>query len=186
MPTRPLPTTQIGQRIVVIGVTGSGKTTLARQLADHFGCPHVEIDAIHWGPHWTELPLEQFRAQIVAALSGDRWTIDGNYKVVRDLVWARADTIIWLDYALPVTLWRLIKRTLRRIVTQEELWNGNRESWRTALWGRDAIIWWALKTHRRRRKQYPELLARPEYAGLIVVRLRSPRATRQWLSEMLQ
>jgi adenylate kinase family enzyme len=178
--------TPLGQRIVVIGTTGSGKTTLARQLADHLGCPHIEIDAIHWGPHWTEVPLDQFRAQITQALSADRWTIDGNYKVVRDLVWQRADTIIWLDYALPVIMGRLIKRTLRRVITQEELWNGNRESWRTAVFSRDAILWWALKTYRRRRREFPALLARPEYAGLIVVHLHSPRQTRQWLSEMLQ
>lgn len=186
MPTHSLPTTHLGQRIAVIGTTGSGKTTMARRVAEHFNYSHTEIDALHWGPNWTENPVELFREQITQALSGDGWVVDGNYRSVRDLIWSRIDTVIWLDYSLPVILYRLIRRTLHRVITQEELWNGNRENWRTALFSRDSIILWALKTYRRRRREYPELLARPEYAGLIVVHLRSPRQTRQWWAEVLQ
>jgi hypothetical protein len=117
-------------------------------------------------------------------LSGSRWVVDGNYGKVRDIVWSRADTIVWLDYTLPVIMRRLVWRTIRRVVTREELWSGNREGVRGALFSRDSILLWALRTFRRRRREYPVLLASPEYAHLAVVRLRSPRAADEWLSNL--
>ncbi|HBY99094.1 MAG: hypothetical protein M5U01_42110 [Ardenticatenaceae bacterium] len=170
------------RRIVVIGTTGSGKTTLARQLARRLGLPHVELDALNWGPNWSAAPVDVLRERTAQALSGDAWVIDGNYSRVRDIVWGRADTVVWLDYPLPVIMARLVRRTLRRITTREELWGGNRESWRVQLLSRDSLFLWALQTYRRRRREYPELLARPEYAHLQIVRLRSPREAEAWLA----
>ena len=118
------------QRIAVIGTTGSGKTTLARAVAVQLDTPHVELDALHWGPNWTSPAHLELRARVGAALNSERWVVDGNYSKVRDIIWARADTIVWLDYSLPLTLWRLTRRTLRRLAKREVLWNGNRESWR--------------------------------------------------------
>jgi len=169
------------QRIAVVGTTGSGKTTLAYRLAKLLGVAHVELDALHWGPNWTPPPIPVFRERIAQALRGDRWVVDGNYSRVRDIVWGRADTVVWLDYALPLIMGRLVWRTIRRIVTQEELWSGNREYLRAQL-SRDSILLWALQTYRRRRREYPALFEMPEYAHLAVVRLRSPRATDDWLS----
>ncbi|MBN1963509.1 MAG: AAA family ATPase, partial [Anaerolineae bacterium] len=94
----------------MVGTTGSGKTTLARQLADHLGCPHVEMDALHWTPDWT--PSAVFQAEVAAALSGACWVTDGNYGAVRDLIWQQADTLVWLDYPLPVVMWRLWQRSV--------------------------------------------------------------------------
>jgi len=168
----------------VIGVTGSGKTTFARELAQRLGSPHVELDALHWEPNWTEAPLDTFRARVAQALSGDRWVVDGNYGKARDIIWSRADTIVWLDYALPIILWRLWWRTLRRMITREELWSGNRESARGAFFSRDALFAWAIKTYPRRRREYPVLLKQPEYAHLTLVHLRSPRETRQWVENL--
>ncbi len=172
------------RRIVVIGTSGSGKTTTARQLAQRLGCPHVELDALHWEPNWTEAPLDVFRTRVAEALAGDAWVTDGNYSQVRDIAWGRADTVVWLDYSLPVVLWRVVWRTLRRSLTREELWSGNRESLRKALFSRDSIVLWSLQTYHRRRREYPALFARPEYAHLAVVRLPSPRATREWLTRL--
>ena len=172
------------RRIVVIGTSGSGKTTTARQLAQRLGRPHVELDALHWEPNWTEAPLDVFRARVIEALKDDAWVVDGNYSKVRDIVWSRADTVVWLDYSLPVILWRLVWRTLRRSLLREELWSGNRESLRMSLFSRESIVLWALQTYRRRRREYPVLLARPEYAHLTVLHLRSPRAARDWLSSI--
>lgn len=173
-----------GQRISVVGTCGSGKTTTASQIARRLEIPHVELDALHWEPNWTEAPLEVFRERVTQALSGETWAVDGNYGKVRDIVWSRADTIVWLDYALPVILWQLIRRTMRRSLTQEELWSGNRETLSKALFSRESILLWALKTYRRRKREYPALLSRPEYAHLTLVRLRSPRETREWLSTL--
>jgi adenylate kinase family enzyme len=174
----------IGRRVVVVGNTGSGKTTLARHLAAKLGLPHVELDALHWEPDWQEAPLDVFRARIVKALSGDGWIVDGNYGKVRDIVWPRADTLIWLDYPLHVSLRRLIPRTLRRALTGEVLWGNNRESARVTFFSRDSILLWALTSHRRRRKSYPLLLVQAQHAHLTVLRFRSPHATAAWLARL--
>jgi adenylate kinase family enzyme len=171
------------QRIAVVGTTGSGKTTLAHHLAQRLEIPHVELDALHWGSDWIPVPTVVFRERTAQALSGRQWVVDGNYGKVRDIVWGRADTVVWLDYALPVVMGRLMWRTFQRVVTREELWSGNREGVRGTLSG-DSILLWALRTYWRRRREYPALFASPEHAHLTVVRLRSPRATDDWLSSL--
>lgn len=171
------------QRIAVIGATGSGKTTLARELAQRLGYRHVEMDSLHWEPNWVEAPIDIFRARVAQALSGSDWTIDGNYSKVRDMIWRRADTIVWLDYPLPIIFWRLGWRTLKRIVTREQLWNGNRETWR-AVFGRESLFLWVLQSRPRHRIEYPRLFQQSEYAQLQVIHLQSPRATEQWLEQV--
>ena len=106
--------------------------------------------------------------------------IDGNYGKTQDITVARADTIIWLDYALPVIMWQLLRRTIRRTVKREELWAGNRESLRTTFFSRDSILVWALQTYGRRRKQYTAMMTDPDYAHLTFIQLRSPREARAW------
>ena len=169
------------KRVVVIGTTGAGKSTLAAQLAGILGCPFIEPDTLFWGPNWTPVPREEFRRQVAGAVAGDVWTIGGNYSVARDLIWQRADTLIWLDYPLPLVLWRLSRRTLHRIITQETLWGGNVESWRGQFANRDSLFVFALKTHYRRRREMPVLLAQPEYAHLQSLHFRRPREAQQWL-----
>jgi adenylate kinase family enzyme len=173
-----------GQRISVVGTSGSGKTTTASQIAQRLEIDHIELDALHWEPNWTEAALDVFRERVSQALSGETWVVDGNYGKTRDIVWSRADTVVWLDYTLPVILWQLIQRTMRRSLTREDLWSGNRETLGKALFSRESILLWALKTYRRRKREYPTLLGQPEYAHLKLVRLRSPRETREWLSTL--
>jgi adenylate kinase family enzyme len=181
------PTTDHGLsplRVVVVGTSGCGKTTLAVALSQRLGVPHVELDALHWGPDWTETPTAVFREQVEATLCGDRWVVDGNYThKVRDLVWERADTLIWLDYPLPLAWVRVVRRTFRRIFTREELWNGNRERIRD-LFSREALWFWVLTTHHRRRRRFAEFLAEPESGHLTVLRFRSSGETRQWLTKL--
>ncbi|HLV98597.1 MAG TPA: hypothetical protein VKT82_07970 [Ktedonobacterales bacterium] len=175
---------QVGQRIVVVGVTGSGKTTLASQLAACQGLLHVELDALHWEPNWTPAPPDVLRTRVNHALDGAGWVVDGNYSVIRDILWPRADTLIWLDYPLPLILWRLWWRTLWRITRHPQLWNGNRETWRGTFFSSNSLFFWALQTHKRYRREYPQLFARPEHAHLTIARFRSPRATQQWLTSL--
>ena len=108
------------RRVLVLGRTGSGKTTLARQLASALDVPHIELDALYFGPGFEKAPLAVLRARTSAAVAGDRWVTDGNKSAVRDLVWPRADTVVWLDYPLAVSLWRLGRRALWR--TAELCW----------------------------------------------------------------
>jgi adenylate kinase family enzyme len=167
-------------RIHIIGSAGMGKTSLAQKAAQRLGVPHVELDDLHWRENWQQAELEDFRRDVRQALSGEAWVVDGNYSKVREIVWNRADTVVWLDYSLAVILWRLMIRTLRRAFTGEELWGGNRESLRMSFLSKDSILLWALTTYRRRRREYPQLFAQPEHAHLSIIRLRSPRQTRRW------
>ncbi len=173
------------QRISVVGTIGSGKTTFAHKTSRLLDAPHVELDALHWEPNWVEAPNDLFRERVKQSLQGDSWVADGNYHQVRDIVWSRADTVVWLDYPFRTIIARLAKRTLRRIFTREKLWNGNQEHVRGLL-TRDSVFLWAIRTYRRRRRQYPILLTRPENSHLTVVRLRSPREAAEFLSTLEQ
>jgi adenylate kinase family enzyme len=170
-----------GQRISVVGTTGSGKTTLAQQVSQHLQIPHIELDALHWNSNWIAASDQVFRERVTEALEGNHWIVDGNYSKVRDIVWSRADTIIFLDYSFWVVIERLLKRTLRRSIKQEELWNGNREDLQKAFLSQDSILLWMLKTYHRNHKEYPILFQQPKYTHLSIVHLQSPSMTDEWL-----
>ncbi|MGD2206161.1 MAG: AAA family ATPase [Anaerolineae bacterium] len=176
--------TKCPQRTSVIGTSGSGKTTLAQRLAQRLDISHIELDALHWNPNWTPTPRETFRERVARALQGETWTTDGNYSVVRDIVWKRADTVVWLDYPLPIIMWRVTWRTIRRAISRKELWSGNQENLQMAFFDRESIIWFALRTYHRRRKEYPRLFSKPEHRHLNVVHLQSPQATHKWLESI--
>lgn len=173
-------------RILILGRTGSGKTTLARELAAVLGVPHVELDALYFGPNFSTVPLPVLRERTRAAIAGDRWVTDGNKRAVRDLVWPRADTIIWLDYPLSVSLWRLGKRALWRtsVLKAQAAEAGEKTGLPGKLISGAKGVLTALRSHMGQRREYPILFARPENQHLAVVRLRSPRATRRWLARM--
>jgi adenylate kinase family enzyme len=166
------------QRVVVVGQSGAGKTTVARQLAAHLHAPHLELDAFFHGPHWEPVPT--FVDDVDAASSAAAWVADGNYSLVRDLLWARADTIVWLDLPRTATLLRVLRRTTIRVVTKPELWNGNRERWQTVLRSSHPIRW-TWQTFHRHRAAYEERMRDPRWQHLAVVRLRSPAEVRTWL-----
>ena len=169
------------QRISIIGTSGSGKTTLAREISQRLAIPHVELDKLHWEPNWVEVPNDVMRERVSQAVSGNTWVIDGNLNSQEsDIVWGKADTVVWLDYSFPVVISRVVWRTFRRVVTQQEVCNGNRETWKTTF-SRDSIILWVLQTYHKRRREYPLLLKKPEYAHLQVVHLHSPKAAQDWL-----
>jgi adenylate kinase family enzyme len=170
------------RRVNVVGTSSAGKSTLAIALAERLGVPCIELDALHWEPNWTEAPNEVMRERVRSVISAEAWVVDGNYSAVRDLVWARADTVVWLDLPLRTILARYVGRTIRRIRVREELWAGNREGLGMHLLGRQSLLWWILGTYRRRRRQYPELLAANTH--IIAVRLRSPREANSWLASV--
>lgn len=172
------------RRIVVIGTSGSGKSTLASQLARHFNTTYVEFDAFRHGPNWVETPDDKFRELLIDALKGDTWVADGNYRVVRDMVWRRATTLVWLDYPVVVPLWRVFWRTMHRGIMRVELWNGNREKLWWHFVTKDSLFLWVIRTHWSRRKLTPMALQQPEYSHLNVIRFCSPGATKKWLKEI--
>jgi adenylate kinase family enzyme len=164
-----------------MGTTCSGKSTLARALAERLGVPYLELDALYWGPGWTKPEKEEFRRRVEPFVRGEAWVVDGNYtSTLGDLVLRRADTVVWLDLPLARILWRVTGRTLGRVVRRTELWSGNRETWRNAFLSRDSLFIWAVQTHGRFRRRLPDRLA-TEFANVRLVRLRSPREIRRWL-----
>jgi adenylate kinase family enzyme len=174
------------RRLVVTGTTSSGKSTLAKRLAEQLQLDFIELDALHWQPNWTPAPLEDFRARVETATRSGSWVVAGNYHVVRDRIWPKAEAVIWLDYSFPVIFWRLLTRTLRRGIMQEELWNGNREKfwWHLKLWSEESLFHWLIKTYWRRKREFPILFSQAEHRHLHILRFRSPAETAAWLREM--
>jgi adenylate kinase family enzyme len=167
------------RRVSVIATASCcGKTTLGLRLAARLGVRFVELDALHHGPNWTEASRDELRAKVEPILATEGWVIDGGYQgKIGTIVQDAADTVVWLDLPRRVWLPRLIRRTTTRIVRREELWNGNRESFRTALLGRDGLILYSLRQVRRRREEYPV-----RFASHNVVRLRSQKEVDRWLA----
>lgn len=170
------------KRVVVFGTTGSGKSRLAEQLARQTGLRVVELDALFWGRDWQPAPVELFRHRVECEIKDGGWIVVGIYGQVRDLTWRAADTLVWLDLPLPLVMWRLLRRTLHRVATRQELWGtGNRESWRNAFLSRNSILLYAIRTHRRNRQRFTQecdMLG----ADKKVVRLRSPREVERFLA----
>jgi adenylate kinase family enzyme len=164
------------RRICVVGNSGSGKTTLAAELSAVLGVTHFELDSVFHQPGWKPLPKDEFRAAVSTFAAGDAWIIDGNYTSVREVLWQRADTIVWLDPPRHRALRQLVWRTLRRMARGTELWNGNREQWGN-LFRVDpekSIIAWAWTQHRLIRERYLQAQSDPAYAYLEFIRLRTP------------
>jgi adenylate kinase family enzyme len=165
---------------VIASASGNGKTTFGRELARRLDVEFVEVDALVHGPNWVETPDAELRALLEPVLAADGWVIDGAYQEkLGDLVLESADVIVWLDLPIRVWLPRLIRRSWRRIRGREQIWNDNRETLRTAVWGRESLIVWALRSHFRRRREWPRV-----YAHLHVVRLRTPAAAERFLASL--
>ena len=168
-------------RISVVGGSCSGKTTLSRRLAARLGVPHIELDELHHDPNWQEAPAEllQHRVRDALAAAPDGWVVDGNYhgKIGR-LVLDKADLVVFLDLPYRTVLRRSLWRTFSRSLTRQELWNGNRETFRNAF-SRHSIVLWVIRTHRQMRPKWEERLA-----GNEVVHLRSPRDVERWFQSI--
>jgi adenylate kinase family enzyme len=164
------------QRISVVGNSGSGKTTLARRIAAAIGIPHLELDAVFHQPGWQPLETGEFRRIVSDFTVGQAWVVDGNYSAVRDIVWDRADTVIWLDPPRRRVMRQLLARTLRRMATRAELWNGNREPWSNLfrLDPEQSILAWAWTSHGKYRNRYLAAQADPANAHLTFARVRTP------------
>lgn len=172
------------KRIHIVGSAGSGKTVLAETLASALNIPHVELDSLFWGENWQKAEPEIFQKQVGDALSREAWVADGNYSLARPIVWQRVQVVVWLDYPLPLIFWRLFRRSLKRSFSGELLWGRNRETFRDLFFSRDSLLWYVLKTHRRRTRLYASLAASGKYEHIDFIRLRSPRQTKSWFERI--
>jgi len=168
-------------RILVYGVTGSGKTTLAREIAERTGLPWHAVDELTWLPGWVEVPADEQRRRVETICAGERWILDAAYSRWADVPLARAQLIVALDYPRWLSLARLLRRSLRRVVRREFACNGNRETLRKLL-GPDSILRWHFQSFSRKRERIRSWSA--SSPGPIVIRLRSPRETKRWLATL--
>jgi adenylate kinase family enzyme len=168
-------------RVVVVGTSCSGKTTLAQRLASKLGTRCVELDSLYWGPEWT--PRPDFEQDVLAVARQPRWVIDGNYSRVRDIIWRRSTAIAWLDYSFARVFWRAFRRTVRRVVSGERLYGGNQETLLETLFDVQAPLWLVVRTHSRRRREFPGFFSLPEYRHATVIRLQTPRAAAKFVAE---
>jgi adenylate kinase family enzyme len=169
------------RRIVVVGIAGAGKTTFAATLSNRLNIPTVELDALFWEPNWTPTATATFQNRVAQATAGESWIIDGTYTVVREMVWQRADTLIWLDYSMSIVFLRVFRRTLHRLWTSEELWAGNRKRIRDEFFSRNSLFLWVIHHWREYRRDYPKLLRSHTRQGKRIFRFRTPAAANRWL-----
>jgi len=172
------------RRVLVVGTTGSGKTTVARELARQLAVPHIELDELYWLPGWQSPDEDVFRAHVADAIDGtdaDGWVVCGNYRPQTvDITWPHADTVVWLDLPRRVVFTRIVRRTASRIFRRQELYNGNRETWRSAL-APEGILRWALFSFDRNRDRYCEMSRDPNFAHIEWIRLHRRRDVRRFL-----
>ena len=177
----------IGRRIIVVGSSNAGKSTLAQRLAERLGVPFIELDALHWEPGWVEAEREVFRERVRRAIAPESWVMAGNYTHQQDVSWPMADTVVWLDLGLPTVLRRCVVRSWRRWRSADLLWGTNREVFweHLMLWNPDkSLIAYTLKTHRARRRRFEALTRDPRWSHLTFIRLRSVEAIDRWLASI--
>lgn len=175
------------KRISVVGSSGSGKSTVARRLAAVLALPYVELDALHWGPHWTSATGPELSEKIEAATAGDSWVVDGNYwSKVGPQVWTKADTVVWVNPPRWRTIWQVATRTVRRVATGQELWSGNRESWTGLMFwrGEDSVLWWAWTSYARTEERYTAAMVDPTWSHLTFHRLRTRRDIERFVADL--
>jgi adenylate kinase family enzyme len=171
------------ERILVAGTSGAGKSTLARSVSGLLGLPYHEMDTLYFtGPGWAV--NSGFAEEVSRVAAGPRWIVDSmGYPEVRDLLWGRADTVIWLDYSRRVIMPRILRRSLRRTVTREVLFGGNRETWAGWL-SREHPVWWAWSQHTARRREIEHRTRDPRFAPLATLRFHHPEDTTAWLTSL--
>jgi len=171
-------------RILVIGTSSAGKSTFARRLGRLLELPPIEMDVLFWDRDWTPKPQADFLRLLGAETEADAWIADGNYGSARGTLWPRAEMAIWLNYSRPRVLWRGLRRTVSRCISQRELWHGNRESFRRSFLSRESILYWIWTTHERRRKELAALRRDAAYPNLRWIEFTRPRQAEAWLRQL--
>lgn len=169
----------VPRRVLVYGVTGSGKTTAAERISRATGIPWTSVDDLTWEPGWVSVPAEEQRRRIAEVCARDCWLLDTAYGQWVDIPLASAEAVVALDYPRWFSLQRLLRRTLRRVVGKRPVCNGNTETWRQVV-GADSIIRWHFRSFARKRARIEAWST--DAGGPRVFRFTRPRDLDRWLA----
>jgi adenylate kinase family enzyme len=174
------------KKINVIGTSGTGKSTFSKRLAQILNFPYIEMDKIFWGPDWYWPSDDEFFEKLTSELQQESWVLDGNYTRTVPIKWKSVEMVIWLDYPFVTTLFRAVKRAIRRSITKEELWagTGNTESFRKSFFSKESIILWTIKTHGQVRKKYDGYIKDSRLSHIKFVRLKSDEEVERFLTNL--
>jgi adenylate kinase family enzyme len=172
------------KKVILIGPSGVGKSTLAADLAEKLSVEHIELDAIYHQENWQPIDKDEFRRIVNEKTKADGWVFCGNYFSTLGIeFWQKADAVIWLDYSFPLVLNRLVKRTFNRVITRQELWNGNKESLVNGFFTKDSVIYFMMSTWNKQKRRYGPIFDNPQgLDGVEMIRLRSPKETKLFLN----
>ena len=173
-------------RINVVGTSGSGKSTFSRQLSALLKYPYLEMDSMFWKPNWTESSDKEFFEVLETALCAEKWVLDGNYTRTAPIKLAKLDTVIWIDYSFPRTIYQAFKRAFIRSLTKQELWKntGNVESFKKSFFSKDSVLLWTLKTFKVNRARYSNMFNDPQYKHINFIRITSPKMAKAFLRDV--
>lgn len=174
-------------RLSIVGQSGSGKTTFARCISERLSLPCLELDGLYHQTDWSTLSAESFRTKTYSFVTAhSSWVVDGNYGLVRPLVWSKATHVIWLDMPRAVFMKRLVLRSLKRITLREELWNGNRESLRNVLSRHvdENVLLHAWKTYARNQASFEQAFFDEQWHHIRFIRLRNDREVDKCLESL--
>jgi len=170
--------------ITIVGSTCSGKTTLARHLSRILHIPHIELDAIYWGPDWTAKSFPEFRKEVEEIVERDSWIIEGNYMSVQDIVLSKAELVIWLNYSFPLVFYRALTRTIKRMITQEEVFSGNKERFVEQFFTRNSLLYWVIKTYKKKKDNMRFIFDHNIYSNAKKIELDKTREIRDFLNSI--
>ena len=168
-------------RINIIGTAGSGKSTFSKQIAEKLKIPYIELEALAWKSNWTEVTDEELFSKLERHLSSDDWVLDGNYPQTLHIKWKKCQMVVYLDIPFHIIFYRLLRRTLIRIFTGEELWAGNKETFWRLFFTRHSVILWGLSNFFPKRRYYSIDSKNLEYSHIKFVRLRSRKEAQEFL-----
>lgn len=173
------------KKVIIVGTTGSGKSTIAKKLANKLTSPYIQLDLLFWEPNWKQPTDEIFFSKIIDSIKTPEWILDGNYGRTHHLTWPHADTVIWIDYPLWLTFYQNFKRAITRSITREELWpnTGNRESL-IRLFSKDSILIWLYKTFDSNRSRYLSRMVDPAYSHINFIHLKSRTEVKKFLNNL--
>ena len=171
------------KRIIVAGVSGSGKTYTAKAISESLSIAHFDLDNYYWESGWKEKNRQKFNEIVSNLTSNDAWVISGNFSNIEMPIFERCDHIIWLDYSIFRCLAQSFTRSVRRIIKKEPCCNGNFETFKQLFFSKNSIILWVLSSYNKRRTFYNQLFSSNNKTKNLI-KFSSINETNAWLKKL--